>query len=361
MQVNLGEKIKELRKRDGRKQEDLAKALGVTAQAVSRWEAGGCYPDMNMIPPIANYFHVSIDSLFGYNNDREEKIREYVQKANRFFIENDSNSTDTSEIINYLKKGLEEFPGEPELMRLLAMALQAKGKKESCKPNMYLEEAATLFECLLKDNNNVIFPLLFTYTSMGDYDKAEKKAKEQPKLEVCREILLASVLDNEKGAKYRGEAVLSLLHELEFILSSAIAHNEKLNASKEGIEILLGVRDLYEKVFGENNYGKFHSDLCMLDLSCANIALRIKDHDRVLDFFDSAYAHYTEHLKCLTDAADGSLESEHYDSPLLTEVKGNNIPVVVCRPEYFKSIVDALPQEIKAQLVANPKYVTLYK
>ena len=132
---------------------------------------------MNMIPPIANYFHVSIDSLFGYNNDREEKIREYVQKANRFFIENDSNSTDTSEIINYLKKGLEEFPGEPELMRLLAMALQAKGKKESCKPNMYLEEAATLFERLLKDNNNVIFPLLFTYTSMGDYDKAEKKAK----------------------------------------------------------------------------------------------------------------------------------------------------------------------------------------
>ena len=74
MQVTIGQKIKELRKRDGRKQEDLAKALGVTSQAVSRWEANGCYPDMGMIPAIANYFHITIDELFGYNNDRNNKL-----------------------------------------------------------------------------------------------------------------------------------------------------------------------------------------------------------------------------------------------------------------------------------------------
>ena len=74
MKLTLGEKIKELRKRDGRKQEDLASALGVTNQAVSRWEKDGSYPDMEMIPAIANYFGITIDELFGYENDREKKI-----------------------------------------------------------------------------------------------------------------------------------------------------------------------------------------------------------------------------------------------------------------------------------------------
>lgn len=41
MKLNLGAKIRELRRRYGRTQDDLAEALGVSAQAVSRWETGG--------------------------------------------------------------------------------------------------------------------------------------------------------------------------------------------------------------------------------------------------------------------------------------------------------------------------------
>ena len=81
MQLTLGQKIRELRKRDGRTQETLAEALGVTSQAISRWEANGGYPDMEMIPAIANYFHVSIDELFGYHSDREEKINSILAEA----------------------------------------------------------------------------------------------------------------------------------------------------------------------------------------------------------------------------------------------------------------------------------------
>ena len=60
MHLDLGTKIRELRRRDNRTQEMLAEALGVTSQAVSRWESGGSYPDMNLIPSIANYFGITI-------------------------------------------------------------------------------------------------------------------------------------------------------------------------------------------------------------------------------------------------------------------------------------------------------------
>lgn len=59
----IGSVISELRKTRGVTQEELAKYVGVSAQAVSKWENGGV-PDTELLPKIADYFKVSIDSLF---------------------------------------------------------------------------------------------------------------------------------------------------------------------------------------------------------------------------------------------------------------------------------------------------------
>ncbi|MGN0402865.1 MAG: hypothetical protein ACI4HQ_11515 [Acetatifactor sp.] len=53
-----------------------------------------------------------------------------------------------------------------------------------------------------------------------------------------------------------------MLHELRFSIEFAIAKNEKLVNTKEGIEISLLVRHLYEKLHGEEYSGDFDSDLC---------------------------------------------------------------------------------------------------
>ncbi|MCL2364395.1 MAG: helix-turn-helix domain-containing protein [Defluviitaleaceae bacterium] len=65
MDIKIGTRIKELRKRKNITQEQLAEALGVTNQAISKWESGNGYPDIAYIVPIAKYFDVSADYLLG--------------------------------------------------------------------------------------------------------------------------------------------------------------------------------------------------------------------------------------------------------------------------------------------------------
>lgn len=67
--TTMGERIKELRKRDGLTQEELGAKVGVSAQAVSKWECGSV-PDTELIPKLADCFEVSVDTLFGrdYSN-----------------------------------------------------------------------------------------------------------------------------------------------------------------------------------------------------------------------------------------------------------------------------------------------------
>lgn len=60
----IGKQIAAIRKKNGIKQEELANFVGVSTQAVSKWENGGV-PDTELLPKIADFFSVSIDSLFG--------------------------------------------------------------------------------------------------------------------------------------------------------------------------------------------------------------------------------------------------------------------------------------------------------
>ena len=77
MNINIGANIKALRKARHITQEQLGKAVGVSMQAVSRWECGGV-PDVSVLPLIADYFDVSLDALFGRVLDNEMPLEHYL-------------------------------------------------------------------------------------------------------------------------------------------------------------------------------------------------------------------------------------------------------------------------------------------
>lgn len=66
--MGLGRKIAYYRKRKNITQDALAKQLGISNQAVSKWETDQSYPDVELLPKIADIFEITMDELF----DREE-------------------------------------------------------------------------------------------------------------------------------------------------------------------------------------------------------------------------------------------------------------------------------------------------
>ena len=80
MNLKIGAIIKTLRQNKKITQEQLAAFIGVTPQAISRWEAGNGYPDIETLPLIADFFSVSTDCLLGVNRDEKESRRLAIYK-----------------------------------------------------------------------------------------------------------------------------------------------------------------------------------------------------------------------------------------------------------------------------------------
>ncbi len=71
MNMNIGNAIKKLRLDSKITQEEVAEYLGISYQAVSKWETGTTMPDITLLPKLAAFFGVRIDDLFSVNHDDE--------------------------------------------------------------------------------------------------------------------------------------------------------------------------------------------------------------------------------------------------------------------------------------------------
>ena len=81
-QIYFGQRIAALRKERGMTQEALAQKLGITNQAVSKWESDQCCPDIMQLPALAELFDISMDALFG----REEAVRPGAEAEEKIVI-----------------------------------------------------------------------------------------------------------------------------------------------------------------------------------------------------------------------------------------------------------------------------------
>lgn len=143
--INLGNKIRALRKKKGITQEQLASALNMSPQAISKWEMGAGYPDVALLPVIAAYFGVSLDVLFDYDaTNIEEKIMEilYSSRGGAPF--------DIAE--KRLLEGIAAYPSADILKKELLMQYEMQMRYHGC-PELK-EPALAIAKKLIAESND---------------------------------------------------------------------------------------------------------------------------------------------------------------------------------------------------------------
>lgn len=118
MNLNFGENFKSLRKVKGLTQEKMAEEFGVSSQSISRWELGICYPDIEMLPMIANYFGTSVDMLLSNDNLTKEREGEMFNEQFRQL------SDETSERIDFTVDYCRKYPENEYYAYCLVYAIQ---------------------------------------------------------------------------------------------------------------------------------------------------------------------------------------------------------------------------------------------
>jgi len=381
MQLELGQKIRELRHRDGRTQEMLADALGVTSQDISRWEANGGYPDMEIIPAIANYFGVSIDELFGYENDRERKVDAIIKRSEELHRVDWGEDAGIDECIELLRDGLIEFPGNERIMLRLIVVLRDAGfvrdghhslwdkdgfftpDIERHRRNKYWLEAIKLLERMSNTSSgetlyDVRYELLLLYDCVGEYDKAYELANTFPILQLSRSAALGFASNGIKRAEYGEKYLIELFNEL---VNQMIATLQLCKMNYEDDTALKTVENaikLSETFFTDGNYGRFNGTLVQLYLYLSSLQWRsgLKD-----EAFVSLYK-ALDHAKAFQALANE--KNAFYTTPLLRHVRIecgdiNRDPLTLAEDWPWWSFPDT--SDIENDIKADPRWAEWVK
>lgn len=299
----IGEVIFKLRKEKGVTQDQLAKFIGVSTAAVSKWESRISYPDITLLPILATFFNVSIDRLLNFKIElSDEEVMKIFKECEAIFSSGDiANAIDKSK--GYISKYPSSYylklrigflfimyswksPGEDMYMKNIGYAIKLfEDVAQNCTKEEYVEQA--------------LFQLGAYYPSIGEEDKAIE--------------------------------ALNKIHKSEFdpndILSSIYIQKNEL---KKGRELLQG--KLYKSIFDisfacmglANSYMKDEKDLAMVEKYC-NLSFNIKkaftfEGESVLNL-SMEYLHFAEaYLKF--NEPDKALNMLH---KMLEDMKNNDI------------------------------------
>ena len=249
--IRLGEKIKSLRKQKNISQEIFANYLGVSFQAVSKWENGNTMPDVAMIPAIASFFGVSTDELFDFNLFEMEKQVEAICYESWKYREDDPAKAE-----QILRDGLQRFPGNDIILNNLLYTLDYQTRSEDV-----INLCKTLIESTKDDSvkYDACRILASCYKENGQNDLVKPTLEIIPEIYFSKLELMASLLDGEdsyEAAQKQKNLSAEDLIDMLIIAGKRLKAKDELEKANTQFRIALKVMDAFDEDFVESKWFK---------------------------------------------------------------------------------------------------------
>jgi transcriptional regulator with XRE-family HTH domain len=190
MTMKIGTKIKELRKQRGITQEQLANSIGISFQAVSKWENNLALPDISLAPILASYFGVSMDELFDFHlTELEQKVDAICKEAYQY------RESDPQKSREILEEGLAQYPDNDILLNNLLYVINYTET-----PDETIAIASKLAETTRESEvkYDALRFLAYAYKAKGDIDSAKAALEQIPELYFTKLTEIAYLLEGKE-------------------------------------------------------------------------------------------------------------------------------------------------------------------
>ena len=316
--MNIGQKIKELRKTRSMTQEQLAEYLNVSPQAVSKWENETAYPDITLIPRIAAFFEVSTDYLFGINDNVDnERTRAVIAEYNRLCKEGDNEAR-----VVLMREALSEYPHNYDFMNKLARSLYRVSTDTET-----MDEVISLCKTIIlnsRDENircSAILTAARAYHEKGMDDKAIEYANRLPSGISSREFYISEFLPKNERKKQLQENIFFLTFNagkfITYLVSGRRGAGEMFTAA-ERIQMLETANTLYKAIAYDGNYLTLNGKFMLHCTWIASQYCQLGEYDKAIESLIEAERYAADMDKFLSCG-----EKVHYTSKLLDCVVAN--------------------------------------
>lgn len=303
----IGEKIKELRRKNDMTQERLADCLGVAYQTVSKWETGVTSPDLSLIVPLARLFKVTTDELFCYSESADDLRKEELEEAYDETFE----SGDLHKRFEISEQAVSEFPSDMKWHERLAW-VQAMLSFERTDEKEYVSEqeaAIKRFAAVIENTTDEKVKAsaiqgIVQYLCIRDRrDEARKYAELYPEnYSVSRDSVLHDCLTGEERTIHYQWMLYNAMHELLSLMGGT--EDYVCDAAEQIIKVMLP----------DENYLYYHFQLANIYRFRSCNRIREGKYDAAIELLKKAFYHAREY-----DKAEES-DMQNYTSPFFDRI-----------------------------------------